>query len=109
MPNTNYWYNEMFYKIVIHENLRQKCLIFRVMCFTMYGPKRRLVFAKFLSQNTSNNLAIVCQCECASMDNLWQPVGTARAWQYRHIKLGYALRRYYVTNLTRIWRQLSQF
>ena len=22
--------------------------------------------------------------------NIWQPMGTARAWQYRHIKLGYA-------------------
>ena len=41
MPNTNFWYNEMLCKIVIHENLRQKFLIFRVMCFTIYGPKNR--------------------------------------------------------------------
>ena len=68
-----------------------------------------VIFAKFLSQNTSNNLEIVCQCECASMDNLWQPMGTARACQYRHIKLGYALRRYYVTNLARIGANFRNF
>ena len=54
------------------------------------APKRRY-FAKFLSQNTSNNLKIVCQFECASPDNLWQLMGTAWAWQYRYIRLGYAL------------------
>ena len=72
-------------------------------------PPKGVIFAKFLSQNTSNNLEMLCQCECASPDNLWQLMGTAWAWQYRHIRLGYALRRYYVTNLARIGANFRNF
>ena len=59
-------------------------------------------YAKFLSENISKNLKIVCQCEYASPDNLWLLMGTAWAWQNRHIRLGYALRRYFMTHLVRI-------
>ena len=72
-------------------------------------PPKGVILAKFLSPNTSNNLEIVCQCDCASPDNLWQLMGTAWAWQYRHIRLGYALRRYYVTNLARIGANFRNF
>ena len=35
---------------------------------------------------TSKNLEILCQCEYASPENLWKLMGTAWAWQYRHIR-----------------------
>ena len=43
------------------------------------------------------------------MDNLWQPMGTARAWQYRHIKTWIRSWRYYVTNLARIGANFRNF
>ena len=36
-------------------------------------------------------------------------MGTAWAWQYRHIRLGYALRRYFTTNLVRIGVNFRDF
>ena len=47
MPDTHFWHKEMLYKVVIHENLRQKCLIFRVMFFTIYGPQKALFLRNF--------------------------------------------------------------
>ena len=49
------------------------------------APKMGVILAIY-SQNTSKNLAILCQCEYASPDNLWQLMGTAWAWQYRRIR-----------------------
>ena len=72
-------------------------------------PPKGIIFAKFISQNTLKNLEIVCQCEYASPDNLWHLIGTAWAWQYRHIRLGYALRRYLMTNFVRIGANFRDF
>ena len=72
-------------------------------------PSKGVIFAKFLSENISKNLKILCQCEYASPDNLWQFMGTAWAWQCRHIRLEYALRRYFRTNLVRIGVNFRDF
>ena len=39
-----------------------------------------VIFAKFISQNTSKYLEMLCQCEYALHDNLWQLLGTTWAW-----------------------------
>ena len=72
-------------------------------------PPKGIIFAKFISHNTFKNLEIVCQCEYASPDYLWQLMGTAWAWRYRHIRLGCALRRYFMTNFVRIGANFRDF
>ena len=71
-------------------------------------PKRRY-FCWMSSQSTFKNLEMVWQCEYASPDNSWQLMATACTWQYRHIRLGYSLRRYYMTNLARIGANFRDF
>ena len=44
--------------MIIHENLRQKCLIIRAMCFTIYGPQKALFFRNFLHITPSNFLKL---------------------------------------------------
>ena len=100
MPNTNFRYNEMLCKIVIHENFRQICLIFRVNVLHDLWPQKTLFLRNFFHKT----LPII-----SKLYDSWQPMGTAKAWQYRHIKLGYALRRYYVTNLARIGANFRNF
>ena len=107
--------------------------MFDISCNVLHDvwPPKGVIFAQYLLQNTSKNLEIVCQCEYASPDNLWQLMGTAwnevchlpcahvlcfspgmahiLFWQYRHIWLGYALRRYFMTNLVRICIHFRDF
>ena len=68
---------------VLHDLWRPKCVILAV-----------------YSQNTSKNLEILCQCQYASSDNIWQ---------FRHIRLGYVLRRYFMTNLVWISANFRNF
>ena len=63
--------------MVIHENLRQK-KIFGPFASRFMAPSGVIV-VKFLSQNISKNLEMLCQCEYTSPDNLWQLMGTASA------------------------------
>ena len=78
MPNTNLWHNEMLYTIVIHENPRQTCLIFCVMCFTIYGPQKAL----FLRNLFHKTLPIISQLYASASvhqriiyGSLWGPPG----------------------------------
>ena len=78
MPDTNFWHNEMLYKIGIHENPCQKCLIFRVMCFTIYGPQKVLCLRNFFHKT----LPIISKLYASESvhhqimyDSLWGPPG----------------------------------
>ena len=73
-------------------------------CYVLHDlwPSKGVIFAKFISQNTSKYLEILCQCEYASPDNLYQLLRITWALQYQHIGLGNALRRYFMTILFRI-------
>ena len=86
--------------------------MFDILCHVLHDlwPQKALFLRNFFQQNIDKNVEIVCQCEYASPHNSWQLMGTAWAWQYRHIRLGCALTRYYMTNLTKIgsnFRDLS--
>ena len=62
--------------MVIHENLRQKCLIFRAMCFAIYDLQKALflrnVFDKTLP-NISNLYVNVSMHQRIMHGNLWGP------------------------------------
>ena len=94
--------------MVIHDIFAQNVWYF-VRCASRLIAQKRVIFAKFLSQNTSKNLEILCQCEYASLNDLWQLMGTVWAWQNRHIRLGYALRRYFMTKVVWIGANFRDF
>ena len=78
MPDTNFWHNEMLSPMGIHENLHQKCLIFRAMCFTIYGSQKAL----FLRNLFHKTLPKISKCYASvSMHyriiygSLWGPHG----------------------------------
>ena len=50
MPDTNLWHNEILLQMVNHEHIRQKCLIFRAMCFTICDPQKALFLLNFFQK-----------------------------------------------------------
>ena len=76
LPDTNFWINEMLQQMVIHENLHQKCLVFRDMCFTIYVLQKALFlrnsFHKTLP-NISNLYVNVSMHQRIMYGSLWGP------------------------------------
>ena len=110
MPNTNFWYNEMLYKIIIHEKSSPK--MSDISCHVLHDVWPQKAFG-FCEISFTKTLPIISKLYASASvhqwiiyGSLWGPPGHG---SIAILKLGYALRRYYVTNLTRIWRQLSQF
>ena len=94
--------------MVIHENLRKK-KIFRAICFTIYAPKC-VIFVKFISQNISKNIEMLCQCEYASPDNLWQLMGTAyECMTVSTYYTGIRSQKVFYDKFGLNWRQCSRF
>ena len=62
--------------MVIHENLHQICLIFRDMCFTIYGLQKALFLRNFFHKtlpNISNLYVNVSMHQRIMYGSLWGP------------------------------------
>ena len=71
MPDTNFWHKQM----VIHENLRQNCMIFRAVCFTIYGPQKAL-FLRYVFHKTLPKISKYdASANMHNYGSLWGPPG----------------------------------
>ena len=61
--------------MVIHENLRQNCMIFRAVCFTIYGPQKALFLRNVFHKTLPKISKYDASANMHNYGSLWGPPG----------------------------------
>ena len=95
--------------MIIHENLRQKCLIFLAMCFTIYGPQKALFLRNFFLKTHSKISKLYASASMHHQLIYGILCGLPGHGSIDILNWRYALRKYFMTNFVRLCANFRDF